>query len=34
MGGLGKSAPEKGCSGQGRCELHGLSYSKVTVGAP
>lgn len=26
----GKSAPEKECSMQGRCELAGLSKSKVT----
>lgn len=28
----GKSAPEKECSMQSRCELSGLSNSKVTVG--
>lgn len=32
MGDLGKSAPEKGCSRQGRCALGELSRSKVTVG--
>lgn len=32
MGDLGKSAPEKGCSRQGRCVLGGLSSSEITVG--